>query len=84
MHRNLLHGIVGSTADVTWDDNQAGRLETGQQNNQIDLEPQLVVARLKGGEFGGESRQGQVQHGVPNSCVFDDGDVSLRKTWFTG
>lgn len=79
---NFLHGIVGFTTDVSGDNIHTARMEAGQQNNQIDLEPQLVVFWLKLVEFGSKSRQGQVKHGVSYGCVADDGDVSLENEWF--
>lgn len=76
---NLLHGSVWVTADVPGDHNQTARMEAGQKNHQVDLEPQLIVSRLEEVELGGKSRQSEVQHGVSHGCVFDDGYVFLNK-----
>lgn len=75
---DCLHCIVRVTGEVGGDHQQIWRTEAGQQDHQVDLEPQLIVTGLEDREFGSQSRQSQVQYCVPDVRVGDVGDVFLR------
>lgn len=74
---HLLHGFKGSTADVSGDHRQAARMNAGQHDGQIALEPPPVVFMTKGCKFASKRCQSQVQHGVPHSFVLHHGTVFL-------
>lgn len=78
----LLHSCVGCTADIPGNGHQASRLEAGQHSDQIELEPQLKVFRIKVSKFRSKGCQGQVQDGVSNGCILDNSDVSLEMKGF--
>ena len=78
----FLHSFVGGTADVSGNHHQAARMDAGHDADQIDLEPQLKVFRLKGFKFRSKGCQGQVQDGVSCSWICDEGDVSLQMKGF--
>ena len=80
---HLLHSCVGCTADVTGDHHQAARVEACHHSKQIDLEPQLKVFRLICFKSRSKGCQGQVQDGISNIWIFDEGDVFLEIKRFT-
>ncbi len=75
---DCLHCIVRVTGEVGGDHQQNWRTDAGQQDHQVDLEPQLIVTGLEDRESGSQSRQSQVQYCVPDVRISDVGEVFLR------
>lgn len=71
------HCFVRVTGEVGGDHRQNRRTEAGQHDHEIDLKPQLIVARLEEGEFRSQSSQSQVQYCVSDVLVGYVGYVFL-------
>lgn len=79
LNDGLLHSCIRLTADVPGDHYQRVLAQARHHRSQIDLKPLLKVFRVKVFKFRSKGCQGQVQDGVSNLWISDQGDVSLQE-----